>query len=95
MIYWMLDEALEYVRELQPKTMEVGWCLLLGGGVLNRGSGPDLDLLAYPRTPTSKRTDLITILPEGTWDRVDGVSDIYCYSVDGCEVELIFQTRSS
>ena len=60
---WKLDEALAYIREVQPKAMASGWCLMLGGGVLNNGHGPDLDLLAYPRTVGVVRTDLLHHLP--------------------------------
>jgi hypothetical protein len=46
---WNLDEALELIRELQPKVRELGYHVLLGGGVLNEGkSDKDLDLFFIP-----------------------------------------------
>lgn len=87
-----LKTALAYIRDLQPRVMDAGWCILLGGGVLNRGwSDHDVDLLAYPRTLLSSRETLLAILPPGTWSRVE-VADIYSYEVKGARVELIFQT---
>lgn len=90
---WTLESALIYIRALQPKAMEAGWCILLAGGVLNNGiSKNDLDLLAYPKTRTSKRAHLLALLPsQGEWSRVEGVSDVFAYAVEGGRVELIFQ----
>lgn len=91
---WTIDEALEYVRSIQDVAMERGFCILLGGGVLHRGHGPDLDLLAYPRTATDTPERLLAFLPVGRWETVEGVSEVYGYSVEGKKVEMIFQTRS-
>ncbi len=92
---WDMDSALRYIRDLQPHAMERGWCILLGGGVLNRGwSTHDLDLLLYPRTPESVVDAVMVLFPEdGTWSSI-GVANVYTF--DKVEllgpVELIFQT---
>ena len=88
---WTLDEATLYIRTVQPQMMDAGWCLMLGGGVLNNGSGPDLDLLAYPRTLDSMIPDAIALLPEGRWSDV-GVAAVYSYAAGNKVIELIFQT---
>ena len=93
---WSLTSALNYIRALQPRVMEVGWCLTLAGGVLNKGhSDNDLDLLLYPRTQASRVVDLLPLFPSGTWAQVDGVAAVYAYTYEGRKVELVFQTRSS
>lgn len=93
---WTLEEALVYIRALQPAAMRAGWCILLGGGVLNNGSsGRDLDLLAYPREQGSEVTRLTTLLPKGKWcpaPSIAPVAYVYCYETRGRAVELIFQT---
>lgn len=72
--------------------MDAGWCVLLGGGVLNNGQSPnDLDLLFYPRTRESLREDALTTLPDGEWS-VSPVSDVYVYYSEDRRVEVIFQT---
>jgi len=88
---WKLDEALAYIREVQPKAMASGWCLMLGGGVLNNGHGPDLDLLAYPRTVGVVRTDLLHHLPRIGSRRTTATANVYAYLHEGKQVELIFQ----
>lgn len=46
---WTLDEGLNLIRALQPKTREFGYHLCLGGGVMNKGiSEKDLDLYFLP-----------------------------------------------
>lgn len=93
---WDLGGALAYIRELQPKTMAVGWCILLGGSVLNKGySANDLDLLAYPRTLSSDREKLFELLPSGEWSEWSGepVSEVFSFQVDGRKVDLIFWPR--
>ena len=35
MIVWTIEDALVWIRRMQPITMEAGWCVMLGGGVLN------------------------------------------------------------
>ena len=88
---WEFPAALNYIRVLQDKAMEAGWCIFLGGGVLNRGGGPDLDLLAYPQTKDSQLKDMLGILPEDcSWSDV-GVADVYSYTVGDKLVELIVQ----
>jgi hypothetical protein len=96
---WTLELALEYIRWLQPKAMDKGWCIMLGGGVLNNGVGKDLDLMAYPRTVDSRRCDMIDLLPDfgrvGVWSNV-GVADVFQYAfLNGQVVELIFQTHNT
>jgi hypothetical protein len=89
---WTLIQALKYIRDLQPKVMEAGWCLLLGGSILNKGLGADLDLICYPRTDEARREDVLALLPiGGTWEHCD-VGDIYCFG-DPHQVEVIFQTH--
>lgn len=63
--------------------------------MLNVGvSANDVDLLAYPRTVNSVRSQLLQLLPQdGTWHDV-GVADVYCYTANIGKVELIFQTFS-
>lgn len=90
---WTLEAALVFVRAYQPRVMGAGWCLMLGGGVLNRGlSINDLDLLAYPRTGDSVRGPVLALFPPGAWS-LSPVSDVYHFQHDGKPVELIFQTR--
>jgi len=91
---WTLETALVYIRELQPRAMAAGWCVLLGGGVLNRGvSANDLDILFYPRTQAACRADMLEILPRGRWDHLP-VGDVYSYTLPtGQRVEGIFQTH--
>lgn len=91
MMLWTLNDALVFIRELQPRAMDAGWCILLAGGVLNRGTGPDLDVLAYPRDRAAKRKSLLALLPPGEWSTVS-VADIYTFQRAGTPVELIFQT---
>lgn len=91
---WSIELALGWIRDMQPKVMEAGWCLMLGGDVLNRGFGPDLDLLAYPRTIYSKLDHLIPLFPEGQWSHVS-VADIYSFRVEGKLIELIVQSMST
>lgn len=46
---WTLDQALEFIRKLQPLTRLYGYHLCVGGGVLNTGmSDKDLDLYLLP-----------------------------------------------
>jgi len=91
---WFLSDALPFIGKLQPGAMESGWCLMLGGGVLNRGYSPnDLDLLAYPRTRESRVENLLPLLPEGEWSETP-VSRVYSFPWQGKKVELIFQTWS-
>ena len=46
---WTLNEGLDLVRALQPKTREFGFHLTLGGSVLNKGeSDKDIDLYFLP-----------------------------------------------
>ena len=72
--------------------MDRGWCLLLGGGVLNRGqSKEDLDLLAYPRDKKSIRGSVLDVFPVGKWSQTP-VSDVYTFTYEGKVVDLIFQT---
>ena len=88
---WTLDAALLWIREMQPKLMEAGWCIMLGGGVLNKGhSDSDLDLLAYPRNSESKFQKAVSCLPKGSLSFVD-IAAIYTFYVDSKKVELIFQ----
>lgn len=99
MILWRLDRALSYIRGLQPRAMDTGWCIFLGGGVLNNGfSANDLDLFAYPRTPDAQRGPLLALLPRGRWSYIKGVSEVYSYDADcptmliaASPVDLIFQ----
>ena len=97
MTVWTMETALAYIRELQPRAMEAGWCIMLGGGVLNNGhSNSDLDILAYPSVRRASREDLFALLPaNGQWSAwedptVNPVADIYTYTADGRAVDLIF-----
>ncbi len=46
---WIMDEAVDLIRTLQPAVWELGHHLCLGGGVLNKGeSAKDLDLYFLP-----------------------------------------------
>lgn len=46
---WVIEDALALIRRLQPKALECGYALSLGGGVLNAGfSWKDLDIVAVP-----------------------------------------------
>lgn len=80
--------------------MEAGWCLLLGGGVLNNGAGPDLDILAYPRTQEAKVTPLLAALNvrDADWEAVPSedlsVAEVISYNVGDKPVDLIIQTWS-
>lgn len=89
---WNIDEALQFIRKNQYTTMASGWCLMLGGGVLNNGIGPDLDLMVYPRTLKSKIEDFLVIFPGGVWSRIR-VADIYTYGHQRKMIEFIFQTH--
>jgi hypothetical protein len=94
--HWTLTLALAYIRHLQPTVMDAGWCLTLAGGVLNRGEGKDLDLVAYPRTASAVEDDLLFLLPQdGVWSDVLGVSRVYTYRTETRhEVDLIFPLRA-
>lgn len=95
-IVWTIDEALEWIRSVQPAVMESGWCLMLGGGVLNQGvSGTDLDVIAYPRTRESRVAAVVSVLGDGTWSQAPSmypVARVYSFEVDDRAVEVIFQT---
>lgn len=88
---WQLEEALSFIREYQPTVMDAGWCLFLGGGVLNRGYGPDLDILAYPRTTDSRVSSLLKQFPIQNAESIS-VADIYYFQIDNKPVEMIVQT---
>ena len=92
---WDMESALRYIRDLQPHAMERGWCILLGGGVLNRGwSAHDLDLLLYPRTTGAVVDDVLALFPkDGTWSSI-GVASVYTFNKIELRgpVELILQT---
>lgn len=46
---WTLDEALDFIRDLQPCMTALNYHVCLGGGVLNKGeSEKDLDLFILP-----------------------------------------------
>lgn len=46
---WKIEEALQLIRELQPKAWDAKYALALGGSVLNHGeSYKDLDIIATP-----------------------------------------------
>lgn len=46
---WVLDDAVAFVREIQPALHALRWHVALGGGVLNKGeSGKDADLYVLP-----------------------------------------------
>jgi hypothetical protein len=46
---WTLDTARTLIGKLQPKLHDIGWHVVLGGGVLNDGeSANDLDLYVLP-----------------------------------------------
>ncbi len=48
---WTLEQALELVRSLNERLLEVGYVVALTGSVLFKGeSNKDLDLLIYPMT---------------------------------------------
>lgn len=94
---WTLDQALQFIRQHQPLVMERGWCLLLGGGVLNTGSSAsDLDLLVYPRTRGSSRQRIQELFPGGTWSsapEASPVAEVYTVLLPTQQrIEFIFQT---
>ena len=87
---WTLDRALEFIRLHQQTVMELGWCLMLGGGVLNRGEGKDLDLMLYPRNPNPSLDGFIQLFPNGTTSSVS-VATIYTIQHTYGPIEFILQ----
>jgi hypothetical protein len=58
--FWNLAEAAVFVSNLQLAAFRAGFCLSLGGGVLNNGySEHDLDLVAVARFPSSSNRALL------------------------------------
>jgi hypothetical protein len=52
---WVLPDAIELARLVEPKAAECGWHVALGGGVLMRGaSDKDVDLILYPHKTADK-----------------------------------------
>ncbi len=46
---WTIEDALMWIRRMQPELSSVGYHVALGGGVLNKGfSMKDLDLYLLP-----------------------------------------------
>lgn len=92
---WDLTKALKFIREHQERVMNAGWCLMLAGGVLNRGHGPDLDLMVYPREQSSRMADFFQIFPGGEFSDVL-VARVYTLyaDVEGQQrrIEFMFQT---
>ena len=57
-VMWTLDQALQVVRQLQPRCHAIKYHVALGGGVLNRGeSHNDLDLFFLPFGDTDEPPD--------------------------------------
>ena len=55
---WRIEDALEYLRALQPIAAEMGYNLSLGGGVLNKGySIHDLDIVVAPAKERTMELD--------------------------------------
>lgn len=79
-VLWTLDDALPVVRSLNIALSEVGWCVALGGGVLNKGwSYHDLDLVLVPFDSTKahrKEVDLV-LLSEPGWVRTHRVEEMH------------------
>lgn len=76
MSLWKLDEGLELIRLLQPKTRDFGYHLTLGGGVLNKGeSNKDLDLFFLPLDNASVAVDAEGLLRwlQGLWGDYEGL----------------------
>lgn len=97
---WTIEDALSLIRQLQPKAMEAGWCLMLGGGVLNNGySDNDLDLLAYPRNKWSYTENLTDVFQAAGWSPVKidfiSVASIVTFTSGGKKIELIHQAFSA
>ncbi len=96
MIKWDIDEALNFVRKIQPVCMEAGYYIALCGGVLNKGfSNNDLDLVAMPRTSLSKcealrkAFDNLQFIPQKTWDLHTGEVRSYEYNGKPIEVSVV------
>ena len=95
---WSLNEALNFIRELQPRALTAGYCLSLGGGVLNHGfSRRNLDIFACPLTTKARREDLMQLLPPVLGVKSTSVTDTYTLHVNIPErsevhpLELVFQ----
>jgi hypothetical protein len=69
---WELDNALAFVRWLQPLAMQFGFWLALAGGVLNNGySDNDLDLAAVPRGDAAQDTEgFLAYMASTGWTRL-------------------------
>jgi len=87
---WTIDKALEFIRLYQPNVMASGWCLMLGGGVLNRGEGKDLDLIVYPKDPNPSLEGFLKLFPNGEASTVS-VATIYTIQHAHGPVEFILQ----
>jgi hypothetical protein len=63
---WVLEDALEFVRKLDPVVRTAGYSVGLAGSVLTKGESPkDLDLLLFPlSTEKVDVEDLVKTLRE-------------------------------
>lgn len=60
-VVWVLADAIDLVRDIQPELHAHKWHCALGGGVLNRGeSSKDADLYILP---FSDRSDVPDVMP--------------------------------
>jgi hypothetical protein len=109
MAKWLLDDALNLFRMLQDRAKSYGYCLAIGGGVVNKGwSDNDLDIVAHCHTEYEKVCDpnaLLISLTGGTggkqllgWQRVGlkqaGPIVISFFESYGREVEIWFPYHS-
>ena len=90
---WDIEEALAFIRHYQPAVMEAQWCLMLGGGVLNRGRGPDLDLMVYSRVLSADVDDFLGLFTGGEVSDVN-VACNYSYYHEKKLLDFIFHRIS-
>ena len=73
-VMWTLEAALPIIRELEPKLRAADYHLMLGGGVLHRGtSTKDLDLFISPLNTSDSDPKKIVALLDSFWG-VEGES---------------------
>lgn len=76
---WRMDDALGIIRDFQPRVRPLGYHIVLGGGVLNKGqSDKDLDLYFLPldygatASADARRDRLVTLL-KSYWEESHGI----------------------
>jgi len=101
--WWKLEEAVRFIKEIDPLFRGTGWALALYGSVLHHGEGRDLDLLAVPmivgymrRDPEHLVTEIVERYKGRTGEAYSGLMETKAWAIvlpDRHVVDLCFRVQ--